>query len=94
MDKPNKQRDTELKQKLVNFYGADFKSPLARDLKVNVSTVRRIFNQREEIPEVYRRAIENIISESPAQRAHRKSNRKELIDDIERREFTKEIFDE
>lgn len=49
---------------LKSHYGDDFKSPLARDLAVNVSTVRRIFNQKEEIPLVYERAIQSILCQS------------------------------
>lgn len=50
-------------ERLVARYGEDFKSPLARDLGVNVSTVRRLFNERESIPLVYVLAIENILEE-------------------------------
>jgi len=52
---------TRLIKKLVQVYGDDFKSPLARDLSVNVSTIRRIFNQREAIPLVYQKAIIQLI---------------------------------
>lgn len=58
------------KQKLIKQleekYGEDFKTPLANDLGVNISTIRRLFNQRDEIPLVYVYAIEALIgSNSP-----------------------------
>ena len=45
---------------LIKHYGENWKTPLSKDLGVNLSTIRRIFNQREEIPIVYQRAIERI----------------------------------
>jgi len=53
-----------LVERLKARYGDDFKSPLARDLKVNVSTIRRIFNQREGMPYVYEIAIEKLLENS------------------------------
>ena len=45
---------------LKNKYGDAFCPPLARDLEVNVTTVRRIF-QRDKIPKVYCLAISKIL---------------------------------
>lgn len=53
----------QLIERLEAFYGKDFKTPLAKDLQVNLSTIRRIFNQREEIPLVYIHAIESVITQ-------------------------------
>lgn len=51
-----------LTNRLKSVYGEDFKSPLARELGVNVSTIRRIFNQKDDIPLVYKMAIEGLLS--------------------------------
>lgn len=61
----NSSRNTKASiiERLVARYGEDFKSPLARDLGVHVSTVRRIFNQRDDLPLVYVLAIEKLLSE-------------------------------
>lgn len=48
---------------LIKHYGSQWKTPLSKDLGVNISTIKRIFNQREEIPIVYQRAIERITDE-------------------------------
>ena len=53
----------KLVSQLTLRYGADYKSALARDLKVNVSTIRRLFNQRDELPLIYVKAIEKILEE-------------------------------
>ena len=42
---------------LIKHYGENWKTPLSKDLEVNISTIKRIFNQREEIPLVYQYAI-------------------------------------
>lgn len=47
----------KLIDELVEYYGPGFKSPLARDLHVNLSTVKRIFNQRDGVPLLYYFAI-------------------------------------
>lgn len=52
----------EIIDRLIERYGEEFKSPLARDLNVNVSTVRRIFNQKHDLPMVYEMAIEGLLS--------------------------------
>ncbi len=47
---------------LIKHYGNNWKTPLTKDLGVNRSTIRRIFNQREDIPIVYKRAFDNIVN--------------------------------
>lgn len=56
-------RETRLKivDALIKHYGENWKTPLSKDLGVNLSTIRRIFNQKEEIPIVYQKAIESIL---------------------------------
>ena len=53
----------ELIKRLQAKYGANFKMPLSKDLGVNVSTVRRMFNQRERINPVWIRAINDVLRE-------------------------------
>lgn len=60
----SKNSKQQLIDRLILAYGEDFKTPLSRDLGVNVSTIRRIFNQREEIPLVYVLAIDMVLSRS------------------------------
>jgi hypothetical protein len=55
----------EVIERLVNRYGENFKTPLARDLRVDVSTIRRLFNSPEELPFLYEKAIEALLSEMP-----------------------------
>lgn len=50
-------------KRLINHYGENFKTPLSKDLDVDVTTIRRIFNQREEIPIVYQKAIDKLLDE-------------------------------
>lgn len=58
----NHTKDKVIKS-LVNHYGKNWKTPLAKELCVNVSTIKRIFNQREEVPIVYQMAIKWITGE-------------------------------
>lgn len=51
----------ELVEKLEKHYGENWKTPLSKDLGVNVSTIRRVFNQRDDIPLVYLYAIEKLL---------------------------------
>ena len=53
----------EVIERLVNHYGENFKTPLARDLRVDVSTIRRLFNSPEERPFLYEKAIQALLSE-------------------------------
>ena len=55
--------DTKKKliEQLESIYGRNYKTPLAKALGVNVSTVRRLFNEKEEIPKSYLLAIQAII---------------------------------
>lgn len=45
----SKNTKEQLISRLVDKYGKNFKTPLARDLGVDVSTVRRIFNTDRQI---------------------------------------------
>lgn len=54
---------SKMVENLIEVYGRDFKTPLSVDLGVDVSTVRRLFNQRSEIPKRYLIAINKIIGE-------------------------------
>lgn len=54
---------TSLIKRLETVYGAHYKSPLARALEVNVSTIRRLFNSSKPLPLVYQKAIEKHLSE-------------------------------
>ena len=43
-------------------YGPNWKTPLSKEIGVDLSTVRRLFNQREgELPKVYELAIKRVI---------------------------------
>ncbi len=48
-------------KQLISVYGRNFKTKLATELGVDVSTVRRIFNTKDEIPRVYYFAIMQVI---------------------------------
>jgi hypothetical protein len=54
---------TALVKKLERKYGKNFKTPLSKDLGVHVSTVRRMFNSREEINSVWIVAINGILNQ-------------------------------
>lgn len=43
--------------KLIDKYGENYKTPLAKELGVDVSTVRRMFNQRGDLSPLAKRAI-------------------------------------
>jgi energy-converting hydrogenase A subunit M len=47
----------EVEKKLVERYGQNYKTPLAKALGVDVSTVRRMFNNDKELSSVNERAI-------------------------------------
>jgi hypothetical protein len=52
----------KLVSRLEKRYGRNWKTPLSKDLGVHLSTVKRMFNQREEIPPVWILAINNVLS--------------------------------
>ena len=43
--------------KLIEKYGKNYKTPLAKALGVNVSTIRRMFNNDKELTPVNKKAI-------------------------------------
>lgn len=47
---------------LIKKYGKNYKTPLAKDLRLNVSTVRRMFNNDKELRLVNEQAILRILS--------------------------------
>lgn len=59
----SKNTKSHLIKKLTCKYGENFKSPLSRDLGVNVSTIKRIFNTNKDVPIVYEYAILYIIQD-------------------------------
>lgn len=59
----SKSTKKKLIKQLIAKYGENWKTPLAKDLGVDISTIRRIFNQREYVPILYIRAIENLLHE-------------------------------
>lgn len=60
----SKNTKEQIISKLVNKYGEDFKTPLARALGVNVSTVRRWFNSDKDLDQVTKKAILCILDHS------------------------------
>lgn len=54
---------SQIEKKLIIKYGEDFKTPLAKELGVNVSTVRRMFNGPGELSRVNERAILCVLGE-------------------------------
>ena len=53
----------QLKWKLTQKYGANFKTPLANALGVDVSTVRRWFNSYEKISTLQYHAILHVLED-------------------------------
>lgn len=47
----------QIEKKLLDKYGEDFKTPIAKELGVDVSTVRRWFNGSGELSPINERAI-------------------------------------
>lgn len=56
MADPNNSKE-KITERLIVKYGENFKTPLAKDLGVDVSTVRRLFNCDRELPAISRAAI-------------------------------------
>jgi len=54
---------TKLIKRLEKKYGQDWKTPLSKDLGVHVSTVRRMFNSRDEVSPVWIRAISDVLNQ-------------------------------
>lgn len=44
-------------KRLIEKYGEKYKTPLSKDLGVNISTVRRMFNEDKPLSSVNKRAI-------------------------------------
>lgn len=49
----------DLEKRLIEVYGEDFKTPLAADLVVDVSTVRRAFNRPRPLSSLFAGAVEH-----------------------------------
>ena len=63
----SKNTKRQLIRKAKSAYGDNFKTALAKDLGVDVSTVRRIFNRKGgEIPALYVVAINKVCDEKLA----------------------------
>lgn len=52
----------DIKQRLIQQYGVNFKAPLAKELGVTTRTLRNVFNARDEIPKLYVHAISNVLN--------------------------------
>lgn len=60
----SKNTKTKLIERLEKKYGKNWKTPLSKDLGVHISTVRRVFNQRDGINPVWIVAINSILNDS------------------------------
>jgi len=49
-------------KKLIKHYGKNWKTPLSKDLGVDVATVRRVFNSDQEISKAWQLAINCIVN--------------------------------
>lgn len=64
---------TKLIKRLEKRYGLNWKTPLSKDLGVNLSTVKRAFNQRDQLNPIWILAINNILN-APALPSELKSS--------------------
>lgn len=53
----SKNTKEQIISKLVKRYGENYKTPLAKALGVNISTIRRMFNSDNDLSPVNKRAI-------------------------------------
>jgi len=53
----SKNTKEQIISKLIDKYGENYKTPLAKALGVNVSTIRRMFNSDSDLSPVNKRAI-------------------------------------
>ena len=60
----SKNTKTKLIERPEKKYGKNWKTPLSKDLGVHISTVRRVFNQRDGINPVWIVAINSILNDS------------------------------
>jgi methylphosphotriester-DNA--protein-cysteine methyltransferase len=58
----SKNTKVKLIKRLEKKYGKNWKTPLAKDMGVDLSTVRRAFNQRDKLSPVWVKAIEQILT--------------------------------
>ena len=63
MTKDEEKAKAALEKRLIRSYGEQYKTPLAADLGVDVSTIRRIFNRAKPLDSLYVSAIENQLSQ-------------------------------